>query len=143
MQAEEGSDSDLQVIDSADSAPESDSQCRSNFQIGDDDSESQVSDSCFSVPQSPMTVPNITKQESVSTPQNASTVSWLSTPGSGSISVEYGTPAEKSSIPCLPDSEKFKKDITDHIPFENLPDATGTFEKLQGVLQKVRSSKRK
>ncbi|XP_064612194.1 zinc finger CCHC domain-containing protein 8-like [Liolophura sinensis] len=60
-----------------------------------------------------------------------------------SVSRNYGTPIHKASaFSSLPDPEKFGSGITDHIPFENLPDATGTFEKLKGLLGKIRDKKK-
>ncbi|KAG5316237.1 ZCHC8 protein, partial [Acromyrmex insinuator] len=57
-------------------------------------------------------------------------------------SVHLGTPILPSTSPYnkLPSSEKFSKDISDVINFENLPDSTGKFEQMSGVLQKVRST---
>ncbi|XP_043673637.1 zinc finger CCHC domain-containing protein 8 homolog [Vespula pensylvanica] len=61
----------------------------------------------------------------------------------GSIkSVDFGTPILQSTSPYskLPSSEKFSKNICDVINFENLPDSTGKYEQMTGVLQKVRST---
>ncbi|KAG5322171.1 ZCHC8 protein, partial [Acromyrmex heyeri] len=57
-------------------------------------------------------------------------------------SVHLGTPILSSTSPYnkLPSSEKFSKDISDVINFENLPDSMGKFEQMSGVLQKVRST---
>lgn len=57
-------------------------------------------------------------------------------------SVHLGTPILPSTSPYskLPSSEKFSKDICDVINFENLPDSTGKYEQMSGVLQKVRST---
>ncbi|XP_064120055.1 zinc finger CCHC domain-containing protein 8-like isoform X3 [Macrobrachium nipponense] len=38
----------------------------------------------------------------------------------------------------LPSAEKWTVDVTDHINFENLPDALGTWEKMKGLVSKVR-----
>ncbi|XP_017886151.2 zinc finger CCHC domain-containing protein 8 homolog isoform X1 [Ceratina calcarata] len=61
----------------------------------------------------------------------------------GSVkSVDLGTPVLQSTSPYnkLPSSEKFSKDICDIINFENLPDSTGKYEQMTGVLQKVRNT---
>ncbi|XP_035740859.1 zinc finger CCHC domain-containing protein 8 homolog [Vespa mandarinia] len=61
----------------------------------------------------------------------------------GSIkSVDFGTPILQSTSTYnkLPSSEKFSKNICDVINFENLPDSTGKYEQITGVLQKVRST---
>lgn len=57
-------------------------------------------------------------------------------------SIHLGTPILPSTSPYskLPSSEKFSKDICDVINFENLPDSTGKYEQMSGVLQKVRST---
>ncbi|XP_063973638.1 zinc finger CCHC domain-containing protein 8 homolog [Diachasmimorpha longicaudata] len=56
------------------------------------------------------------------------------------MSVELGTPILQSTSPFLklPSSEKFSKNICDVINFENLPNSTGKYEKMAGLLQKVR-----
>lgn len=57
-------------------------------------------------------------------------------------SIHLGTPILPSTSPYskLPSSEKFSRDICDVINFENLPDSTGKYEQMSGVLQKVRST---
>lgn len=54
--------------------------------------------------------------------------------------VHIGTPILQSCSPFnkLPTSEKFSKDICDVINFENLPDATGKYERMTELLTKVR-----
>ncbi|KAL7302986.1 hypothetical protein TKK_0004212 [Trichogramma kaykai] len=54
--------------------------------------------------------------------------------------VMLGTPILKSCSPYkrLPTAEKFSKDICDVINFENLPDSTGKYDQMVGVLEKVR-----
>ncbi|XP_076654586.1 zinc finger CCHC domain-containing protein 8 homolog isoform X1 [Halictus rubicundus] len=56
------------------------------------------------------------------------------------MSVDLGTPILESTSPYsrLPSSEKFSKDICDVINYENLPDSTGKYEQMTGVLKKVR-----
>lgn len=59
----------------------------------------------------------------------------------GSVkSIDFGTPVLQSTSPYnkLPPSEKFSKNICNLINFENLPDSTGKYEQMTGVLQKVR-----
>lgn len=52
-----------------------------------------------------------------------------------------GTPLIKQVSPFsrLPTGEKWSVGVTEVIDFENLPDATGTYSKLSGVIEKVRS----
>lgn len=54
---------------------------------------------------------------------------------------KLGTMIPKSCTPykCLPSSEKWTVDVSDHIVFDNLPDALGTWEKMKGIMGKVKS----
>ncbi|OQR67275.1 zinc finger protein-like [Tropilaelaps mercedesae] len=47
-------------------------------------------------------------------------------------------PASISRVLSLPDPAKWSVGVADHIPFENLPGATGTFEKMRGLLAKIK-----
>lgn len=62
---------------------------------------------------------------------------------SASISKDFGTPIVKGPIELLPDSSKFGDGIEDHIPYENLPDATGTYDKIRDLISRVRTIKKK
>lgn len=57
------------------------------------------------------------------------------------LSSAEGTPLlrSKSGHCRLPPRENFSKDICDVINFENLPESTGTFERMRGLLKKVKS----
>ncbi|KAF7989108.1 hypothetical protein HCN44_007418 [Aphidius gifuensis] len=71
------------------------------------------------------------------------TTTTTTTPKCGSVkSVEFGTPIIQSTsrFTKLPSSDKFSKNICDVINFENLPDSTGKYEKISGLLQKVRDT---
>ncbi|GBM63238.1 Zinc finger CCHC domain-containing protein 8 [Araneus ventricosus] len=59
---------------------------------------------------------------------------------SKSKQMTLGTPSlsRHSSYQKLPDYEKFAQNVTSHINFENLPDSTGTYEKMKKVLKKVK-----
>lgn len=78
------------------------------------------------------------------TPKSTTTVTTTTTTSAskcGSVkSVEFGTPIIQSTsrFTKLPSSDKFSKNICDVINFENLPDSTGKYEKMAGLLQKVR-----
>ena len=63
------------------------------------------------------------------------------TPNTGKVtSVTLGTPVIVTSpFTHLPSSEKFAKNICDVINFENLPDSTGKYEKMSGLIKKVRT----
>lgn len=52
-----------------------------------------------------------------------------------------GTPILKSNSPYsrLPNMDNFTKDVSPVINFENLPNSTGKYEQMTGVLQKVRT----
>ena len=41
----------------------------------------------------------------------------------------------------LPKYDNFGKDMTEHIAFENLPNYTGNWDKMRGVLRGVRGKK--
>lgn len=51
-----------------------------------------------------------------------------------------GTPLMKQVSPFtkLPSGNKWSDGVTDVIDFENLPDSTGTYQKLTGVIKKIR-----
>ena len=57
---------------------------------------------------------------------------------------DEGTPIVSSYSPftSLPDSSKWTTMTTDHIFFENLPDATGKYDQMVEILKKVRSNKK-
>lgn len=81
------------------------------------------------------------------TPQSSRVQSILNTPkaenSSGLVkTVDFGTPVLQSTSPFnkLPSSEKFSKNICDVINFENLPDSTGKYKKMSGIIQKVRDA---
>lgn len=52
-----------------------------------------------------------------------------------------GTPLLKSASPYakIPDGNNWSVGVTDVIDFENLPDATGTYNKLSGIIRRVRT----
>ncbi|GFS27989.1 zinc finger CCHC domain-containing protein 8 [Elysia marginata] len=58
-----------------------------------------------------------------------------------SISRDFSTPIFTRQKSNLPDASKFGKDIEEHIPFENLPNATGTFEKMKDILDLIKKRK--
>lgn len=80
--------------------------------------------------------------QSNSTPIHPTSRRSFNTSQASVKSVHLGTPILPSTSPYskLPSSEKFSKDICDVINFENLPDSTGKYEQMSGVLQKVRST---
>lgn len=64
---------------------------------------------------------------------------------SSSLSMLHGTPIHKNTSgkrDSLPNPEKWRKDITEHIPFENLPGTTGNFERMNTLLDKVRQDRK-
>ncbi|CAL1262727.1 unnamed protein product [Larinioides sclopetarius] len=56
-----------------------------------------------------------------------------------SISQSPGTPIlpQENRFKKLPELDKFAEGITEHLPFENLPDSVGKYEKMRGVLSNV------
>lgn len=77
------------------------------------------------------------------TPEPKKLITEFSTPSRGTVkSVVLGTPILESTSPYskLPSVDKFSKDVCDLMNFENLPDSTGKYEQMTGILQKVRST---
>lgn len=74
----------------------------------------------------------------------------------GSMSSSFGTPVlerslsmgsntPSSAVPTgkgLPDANNFALGITEHLPFENLPKATGKYQQMKKVLDKQRKNKK-
>lgn len=54
----------------------------------------------------------------------------------------FGTPVLKTNSPysTLPAADNFMKGVSPVIDFENLPNSTGKYENMSGVLQKVRNT---
>lgn len=67
----------------------------------------------------------------------------LGTPTKSGRSTEsvFGTPLlqQVSPFTTLPTGAKWSVGVSDVIDFENLPDATGTYHKLSGIIQKIRT----
>ncbi|XP_067204922.1 zinc finger CCHC domain-containing protein 8 homolog [Linepithema humile] len=139
------------------------SQSNSGFtSLKTDSNATFVSDNSFS---DTVTTSHCTSRESLNTSQDSvkncldesfnsdlnvspSHIATTSTPAQKSShqssikSVHLGTPLLSSASPYnkLPSSEKFSKNISNLINFENLPDSTGKYEQMTGVLQKVRNT---
>lgn len=62
-----------------------------------------------------------------------------------SISKDFGTPIFMRTISKekLPDASSFGQGIEDHIPYENLPDATGSYSKMSKLIDKIRNKIKK
>ena len=60
-------------------------------------------------------------------------------------SIDQGTPIVQLYSPFenLPAQDAWKTNTTDHILFENLPDATGKWEEMRGLVSKIRQMKKK
>ena len=58
--------------------------------------------------------------------------------------IDDGTPIVQMHSPfnSLPAQDKWTTNTTDHIFFENLPDATGKYDQMVEILKKVRSNKK-
>jgi len=64
--------------------------------------------------------------------------------GSRNVSkTDTGTPIVELHSPfgSLPKYANFGKDMTEHIVFENLPNYTGTWDKMSGLIQRIRTRK--
>lgn len=60
-------------------------------------------------------------------------------PSHQSMSYLECTPViQHSGIDKLPSFDKFSDGMTDHLPYENLPNATGVYEKMSGLLKDVK-----
>ncbi|XP_043223155.1 zinc finger CCHC domain-containing protein 8 homolog isoform X1 [Amphibalanus amphitrite] len=51
---------------------------------------------------------------------------------------ELGTPVAAASPHIVYDAEKWSAGITEHIPYENLPGATGAWDRMSSLMKKVR-----
>lgn len=86
-------------------------------------------------------------QESPKSPQQSIAViqDIPQTPSNkASISIDFGTPILKfSPYEKLPPGSNFQVGVSDVIAFENLPDSTGTYEKMEKIIKKVRTEVKK
>ncbi|KAL5016700.1 hypothetical protein ScPMuIL_006289 [Solemya velum] len=84
---------------------------------------------------------NSSQQSPGSTPISFYSNINFSFKGTVSVDKEYGTPIvkRKDSYDSLPVTSNFGVGITDHLNFENLPDSTGSFLRLRGLIGKIRS----
>ena len=57
---------------------------------------------------------------------------------SGTPILEGGTPSSSGKL--LPAAAKFADGITEHLPFENLPNATGQFAKVRKIIKQTKDS---
>lgn len=104
-----------------------------------------VASDCNNAASSSSTESTEREQPSPVTIQNGSTSnsddSPSGTPKGKTHKVTLGTPMliGFSKYTSLPPRENFAKDMTDYIPFENLPGTTGRYDKLRTVIEKVRA----
>ncbi|XP_041347941.1 zinc finger CCHC domain-containing protein 8-like [Gigantopelta aegis] len=149
---DENSDPEMAVVDVCNLEDESNIQPDSNN--SDIAGNASSPNSLLSGKNSP-TLPSI--QNSRASPssniQNSSTPTSanLSTPqtpihvqSSRSISKDYGTPivVKEKSINKLPDREKFSVGVEQHVLYQNLPDSTGTFEKIHSLMKIMQKKKK-
>jgi len=94
---------------------------------------------------------NNEEQANASDYESLPTTLMFTTPVSkcGSVSFSLGTPIETADVATdtpystaksLPDRSRFAEGVSDHILFENLPNATGTYQRLRNVLHSLHSS---
>ena len=127
----EGDDADIEILDSCDSEEPAPTSCQTPVQPGD------------TPPVTPQASTNRQEhlQGSTDTPmfKTPENLHHMSTPSSGgSLSMLLGTPVIDNGK-GVPEPEKFSKGIQQDIPFENLPGATGRFERVKKVLSRLRS----
>jgi len=79
--------------------------------------------------------PKEEESDRVTTPENSNSETITET--------DTGTPICEIYSPFrnLPKYANFGKDMTEHIAFENLPNYTGTWDKMRGILKNVREKK--
>ena len=86
----------------------------------------------------PVTPQQSTPSSVPCTPDRSLSVSMTTPSSGGSISMQYGTPIHDSvAEEHLPDPSKFASCISEHIPFENLPGATGMYARVKRALKKA------
>ena len=51
---------------------------------------------------------------------------------------ELGTPVSAGRAHLVYDAQKWSAGITEHIPYENLPGATGAWDRMSSLVKKVR-----
>ena len=79
----------------------------------------------------------------VKTPEESKTTSLLPNKIPKVIKEEEGTPIPQmySEYKSLPTLDKWAVGMVDHIMFENLPDATGHYDRVRDILKKARKDK--
>lgn len=80
------------------------------------------------------------------TPQGVNLQTVVTTPSTGSsVEMKYGTPVTLEATPIrnkgLPELSLFSKGVSEHLPFENLPDATGNYAKMRQVIKGMRGKR--
>ena len=89
-----------------------------------------------------------TKKEVAKTDKGGANDTCMKTPVKVALktkSVDEGTPIVQLHSPftSLPSQDKWTTNTTDHIMFENLPDSTGKWDEMSGLIKKIRSSRKK
>ena len=81
----------------------------------------------------------------VSNTSNQSTPSSIPLNRTTSMSLSFGTPVLEGVTPIdgknLPSADKFADGITEHIPFENLPNTTGRFAEVRRLIDSARKTR--
>lgn len=87
-------------------------------------------------------VQNTTLEADTTLDTKASCPQEHSTPSNRLKVSEFGTPIIKSASPYshLPNPENFSVGVSDVINFENLPNSTGAYEKMVGLISRVRET---
>jgi len=90
-------------------------------------------------------------EDQPTTSESSPAITPLTTPINkcGSVGFSLGTPIEAddpdadtpyTTVKSLPDRSQFAVGVSDHILFENLPNATGTYQRLRKVIHSLHSS---
>ena len=133
---------------SSDSLEDLEAQYRSlQKQLQDEDSDSlPSSDSQMKASEpNPTELANpvvVSSDESSHIPSDTGSSSSVYTSLCQSVGKDYGTPVlhHKGSFISLPERANFSVGIQDHIPFENLPQSTGTYDRMRKLLVKIKQT---
>lgn len=133
---------------SSDSLEDLEAQYRSlQKQLQDEDSDSEPSsDSQVKAAEpNPAELVNpvvLSSDESSHAPSDTGSSSSAYTSLCQSVGRDYGTPVlhSKGSFTALPERANFSVGIQDHIPFENLPQSTGTYDRMRKLFIKIKQT---
>ncbi len=117
--------------------------------VGSEEEEGEVvedDEDTQEVPEDTQDTQDNTAEDTQSTSMDTSQLNSLSgSYSSSSVSIALGTPVHKKTVSkaeSLPRAELWQKDIIEHIPYENLPGATGNFDRMNVLLADIKSKRK-